>query len=156
MLFFLVLLTACGQSGNGQSTITTPSPAPTPAVTLDAYGTAIVFPNSVPLCIVSLVPNISVMLGALGLQGRVVGIDYYTNYPANLTSLPKVSDVNGKYDIEQIVALKPDLMLSYGPDTSSLIGRPGPLLAQGLECLAQIFHLDKFPGALPADCIGTV
>ena len=89
------------------------------------------------------------MLGALGLQGRVVGIDYYTNYPANLTSLPKVSDVNGKYDIEQIVALKPDLMLSYGPDTSSLIGRPGPLLAQ-------IFHLDKFPGALPADCTGTV
>src|SRR5438046_4634935 len=117
VFFFLVMLTACGQSGNSQSTTSTPSQTPTPTVTLDAYGTPIVVPTSAPQRIVSLVPNISEMLGALGLQERVVGIDYYTNYPANLTSLPKVSDVNGKYNIEQIVALKPDLVLSYGEDT---------------------------------------
>ena len=62
-------------------------------------------------------PNISEILGFLGLGGQVVGVDYYTNYPTNLTSLPKVSDVNGKYNVEQIVALKPDLVLSYGEDT---------------------------------------
>ena len=117
MFFFLVMLPACGQGGNNQSTASTPTQTPTPVVTLDAYGTPIVFPASAPQRIVSLVPNISEMLGALGLQGRVVGIDYYTNYPANLTSLPKVSDVNGKYNVEQIVALKPDLVLSYGEDT---------------------------------------
>ena len=112
VFFFLVMLTACGQSGNSQSTTTSPTQTSTPVVTQDAYGTPIVFPTSAPQRIVSLVPNISEILGALGLQGRVVGIDYYTNYPANLTSLPKVSDVNGKYNVEQIVALKPDLVLS--------------------------------------------
>lgn len=109
LLLLLVLLTACGQSGTTQ--------IPTPTVILDAYSTPIVFPTTAPQRIVSLVPNISEMLGALGLSGRVVGVDYYTNYPTALTSLPKVSDVNGKYNVEQIVALKPDLVLSYGQDT---------------------------------------
>jgi iron complex transport system substrate-binding protein len=117
LLFFLVLLTACGQSGNSSTSTSTPSQTPTPAITLDAYGTPIVFPATAPQHIVSLVPNISEILGALGLQGRVVGVDYYTNYPTDLTSLPRVSDVNGKYNVEQIVALKPDLVLSYGEDT---------------------------------------
>ena len=57
------------------------------------------------------------MLGALHLQGRVVAVDYYTTYPPDLASLPKVSGSNGKYNIEQIVALKPDLLLSYGGET---------------------------------------
>jgi iron complex transport system substrate-binding protein len=113
LLFFLVLLTACG--GTSQNSDSTPSQTPTE--TLDAYGTPIVFPAKAPQRIVSLVPNISEILGFLGLGGQVVGVDYYTNYPANLTSLPKVSDVNGKYNVEQIVALKPDLVLSYGEHT---------------------------------------
>ena len=117
MFFFLVMFPACGQGGNSQSTASTPSQTPTPAVKQDAYGTPIVFPASAPQRIVSLVPNISEMLGALGLQGRIVGIDYYTNYPTNLMSKPKVSDVNGKYNVEQIVTLKPALVLSYGEDT---------------------------------------
>ena len=57
------------------------------------------------------------MLGALHLQGRVIAVDYYTSYPPELASLPKVSDVNGKYNVEQIVALKPDLILSWGGET---------------------------------------
>ncbi len=113
LLFLLVLLTACG--GSNQSS--NPTPSQTPTVTLDAYGTPIVFPATAPQRIVSLVPNISEILGFLGLGGQVVGVDYYTNYPTNLTSLPRVSDVNGKYNVERIVALKPDLVLSYGEDT---------------------------------------
>ena len=113
LLFLLVLLTACG--GSSQNAI--PTPAQTPAATLDAYGTPIVFPATAPQRIVSLVPNMSEILGFLGVGGQVVGVDYYTNYPTNLTSLPKVSDVNGKYNVERIVALKPDLVLSYGEDT---------------------------------------
>ncbi len=37
-----------------------------------------------------------------------------TTYPAEMASLPKISDANGKYNLEQIVALKPDLVLSDG------------------------------------------
>lgn len=113
LLILLILLTACGGSSQNSS----PTPSQTPTVTLDAYGTPIVFPATAPKRIVSLVPNISEILGFLGLGGQVVGVDYYTNYPTALTSLPKVSDVNGKYNVERIVALKPDLVLSYGEDT---------------------------------------
>ena len=114
LLTLLVLLSSCGQS---TTTTSTTAPTATPTAALDAYGTPIIFPATAPQRIVSLTPNISEMLGALHLDSKVVGVDYYTNYPADLTSLPKVSDANGKYTIEQIVALKPDLVLSYGQDT---------------------------------------
>ncbi|HJT56941.1 MAG TPA: hypothetical protein VJ761_10625, partial [Ktedonobacteraceae bacterium] len=39
---------------------------------------------------------------------------------------------------------------------SNIIGRPGPRLVKGLQCLAQIIHSDKFPGALPDYCTGTM
>src|SRR5690348_9102131 len=115
-LSLFVLLAACGQgssnttSGSGSAT---PSPTPPPAVN-DYYGTPIVFSTTATQRIVSLVPSASEILGALNLQDRVVGADYYTAYPPALAKLPKVSDVNGKYNNEQIELLKPDLVLSYG------------------------------------------
>jgi iron complex transport system substrate-binding protein len=114
LLSCFVLLTACGQSSS-QATGTTPAPTTTPA--LDYYGTPIVFPTTAPRRIVSLLPNISEILGALNLQGRVVAVDYYTTYPPELASLPKISDASGKYNVEQIVALKPDMILSWGGET---------------------------------------
>ena len=39
---------------------------------------------------------------------------------------------------------------------SNLIGRPGPRLVEGLQCLAQAIHQASFSGALPAYCSGTV
>jgi iron complex transport system substrate-binding protein len=115
LLLLLVLLSACGQ--NTTTTASNTAPTATPTAALDAYGTPITYPTTAPQRIVSLTPNVSEMLGALHLDSKVVGVDYYTNYPADLTSLPKVSDANGKYTVEQIVALKPDLVLSYGQDT---------------------------------------
>jgi iron complex transport system substrate-binding protein len=114
LLSCFVLLTACGQSS---STATGAKPIPTPTAALDFYGTPIAFPTTAPQRIVSLLPNTSEILGGLNLQGRVVAVDYYTSYPPELASLPKVSDVNGKYNVEQIVALKPDLVLSWGGET---------------------------------------
>jgi iron complex transport system substrate-binding protein len=114
LLFCFVLLTACGQSSSPAAGA---KPTPTPTVALDFYGTPIAFPTTAPQRIVSLLPNTSEMLGALHLQGQVVAVDYYTSYPPELASLPRVSDVNGKYNVEQIVALKPDLILSWGGET---------------------------------------
>ena len=115
LLSFLVLLAACGQTPTS-STSSNATATPTP-VALDAYGTPVVYPKTAPQRIISLVPTTSEILGSLNLDSKVVGIDFYTNYPADLTSLPKVSDVNGKYNVERIVSLKPDLVLSYGADT---------------------------------------
>ena len=119
LLSFVLLLAACGQQSTttGSSTSTQTTPTPTPA--LDVYGTPIVVPKTAPQRIVSLVPSMSEILGALHLESRVVGIDYYTNYPASLTSRPKVSNANGVFNVEQIVALKPDLILSYGGETKT-------------------------------------
>jgi iron complex transport system substrate-binding protein len=89
----------------------------TPPPAADFYGTPITFPQKVPQRIVSLVAGTSEMLGALHLEHRVVGVDYYTDYPAALTSLLRVDDANGVYNVEQIVALKPDLVLSWGGET---------------------------------------
>ncbi len=119
-MFFLVLcsllllLSGCGQQG---TTTGGTSATPTATTALDVYGTPIVFPTKAPQHIVSLVPSTSEILGALHLDTRVVGVDYYTNYPASLAALPKVSSVDGKFNIEQIVKLKPDLVLSYGGET---------------------------------------
>jgi iron complex transport system substrate-binding protein len=114
-VFLLLLLCACGQTTTGGSTT---SSAPTPQPTaLDAYGKPIVFPKTAPQRIVSLTPGNSETLAALNLESRIVGVDYYTNYPASLTKLPKVSDVNGTFNVEKIASLKPDLVLSYGEET---------------------------------------
>ena len=113
LLSLLALLAACGQ-GSTSTTTGSSKPSPTPTIVNDYYGTPIVFPTTAPQRIVSLVPGASEILGALNLQSRVVGVDYYTAYPPALAKLPKVSDVNGKYNSEQIEILKPDLVLSYG------------------------------------------
>src|SRR5438270_11201011 len=112
LVSLVLLLAACGQG-----TSATPSTASTPTPPLDVFGTPIVFPKTPPQRIVSLLPSTSEILGALHLEQRVVAIDYYTNYPPSLTSKPKVSNANGVYNVEQIVALKPDLVLSYGGET---------------------------------------
>jgi len=113
LLSLFALLAACGQ-GSTNTTTGSSKPSPTPPAVNDYYGTPIVFPTTSPQRIVSLVPSASEILGALNLQDRVVGVDFYTAYPPVLAKLPKVSDVNGKYNNEQIELLKPDLVLSYG------------------------------------------
>ena len=112
LVSLVLLLAACGQG-----TSATPGTTPTPTPALDVFGTPIVFPRTPPQRIVSLLPSTSEILGALHLEQRVVAVDYYTNYPATLASKPKVSNANGIYNIEQIVNLKPDLVLSYGGET---------------------------------------
>ena len=116
LVLLLFGLAACGQTASS-GTGTLSMPAPTTTVALDVYGTPIVFPKTAPQRIVSLVSSTSEILGALHLERRIVGIDYYTDYPPALTSLPRVSNVDGKYNVEQIVALKPDLVLSWGAQT---------------------------------------
>jgi iron complex transport system substrate-binding protein len=116
LLSLLLLLAACGQSPSSSSTTSSTTPTATPTQTLDAYGTPITFPRTAPQRIISMVPTISDMLAALHLDRRVVAVDSYTVYPADLASLPKIS-TSGNYNVEKIVSLKPDLVLSYGEDT---------------------------------------
>jgi iron complex transport system substrate-binding protein len=93
-----------------------PTSAPTAipteaAITVeDGVGNVITF-ESAPQRIVSLAPNHTEVLYALGLGDRVVGVTEYCNYPPEAVEKPKVGDfVNA--DLELIVGLEPDLVLA--------------------------------------------
>lgn len=113
LLTLTLLTTACGTSS------VTASGPEQPLFAKDANGTAIVIPKQAPQRIVSLGPSDSDILGALHMDSRVVGVDTYTDYPADLASKQKVTDANGTANVEQIVGLKPDLVLSYGGETAT-------------------------------------
>ncbi|GER85040.1 MAG: ABC transporter substrate-binding protein [Thermogemmatispora sp.] len=111
LVLCFLLLAACGQSQSGGSAA---QPSPTPTAVRDIYGTPVVFPKTAPQRLISLVPSMSEILAALHLESRIVAVDYYTDYPTQLTRLPRISDANGDYNVERIVALHPDLVLSSG------------------------------------------
>ena len=69
--------------------------------------------NSAPARIVSHVPSITETLFALGLGDKIVGDSDYCDYPEAAKTKPKI----GGYftpNIEEIVALKPDIVLTDG------------------------------------------
>jgi iron complex transport system substrate-binding protein len=76
----------------------------------DLLGRRMVIPKD-PVRVVSLAPNITEIVYALGQSHRLVGATTYSDYPAEADMLPKV----GSYvhlDLERIVFLAPDLCLA--------------------------------------------
>ncbi len=95
----------------------------------DDRGVAVTFERS-PQRVVSLLPSLAETVCELGQCQRLVGVDRYTNWPASLKGLPRVG---GGLDpnIEQIVALRPDVVLMA---TSSRAGER--LRALGVKVVA--------------------
>lgn len=101
----------------------TPTGTYGPAPTTDGDGIAIKVPSTPPQRIVSLTPVDSEIVAALGASSRLVGIDHFTDYPPSILNLPVVTTVSGytsKVDVEKVIALKPDLVLSYGGETATI------------------------------------
>ena len=99
----------------------TPAPTPTPASTAPAFpvsvtddeGTAVTIQTE-PHKIVSLTPATTETLFALGVGSRVVGkVEDVANYPPDASSVPVVATFSG-VDVEQIVSLGADLVVSGG------------------------------------------
>jgi iron complex transport system substrate-binding protein len=72
--------------------------------------------------IVSLAPNVTEMLFFLGLGDRVIGRSDFCNYPAAAAKLPSVGGFTDT-SLEQIVALKPDLVVAYQGNSLELVGQ---------------------------------
>lgn len=66
-----------------------------------------------PERIVSLAPSNTEILFAIGAGDRVVGVDSFSDYPAEVKDLPKLGGLTDT-NYEQIVALEPDLALTIG------------------------------------------
>lgn len=114
ILLVPLALAACGSGSGGPSASATATEPTTPLIATDALGRPITIPASAPQRIISLEPSNSEILGALTVSARVIGVDNYTDYPADMAAKPKVTDNYGSANVEQIVALKPDLVLDYG------------------------------------------
>jgi iron complex transport system substrate-binding protein len=82
---FLVLLCACG-----------PQPPATP--------------HAQPKRIVSLSPSVTEILYGIGAWDLVVGVSEYCTYPSDVVNKPRLSGW-GNINLEQLMALKPDLVI---------------------------------------------
>ena len=98
-------------------------PVPSPQASATAAATAAAFPATLtdfqnrsvtipkrPERVVSIGPSITEFLFALGSGPRVVGVDDFSDEPAEASKLEKVGGI--KVNFEKVVSLKPDLVLS--------------------------------------------
>ena len=88
----------------------TASPAAPIAVRDDA-GRTVSFPQ-IPTRIVSLAPSQTEILFVLGLGDRLVAVNEWSDYPAEARSKPQVRGL--RPSLEQLVSLRPDLILTVG------------------------------------------
>ena len=84
-------------------------PSVTARVLTDHIGRRVEVPDQ-PRRIVSLAPNLTETLFALGLGDRVVGVSDFCDFPPEARSKPKVGGVINP-SVEAVVSLKPDLVL---------------------------------------------
>ena len=91
-----------------------PSPAPSFPVTLtDDEGTAVTIAAE-PQRIVSLTPATTEILFTIGAGDRIVGkVEDVADFPPEAAAIPIVARFDG-VDIEQVVVLEPDLVISAG------------------------------------------
>ena len=68
--------------------------------------------------IVSLAPNLTELIYAVGAESALVATVEYADYPAAAKQLPRVGDAF-RVDLERLVALKPDLVLVWTSGTSA-------------------------------------
>lgn len=66
-----------------------------------------------PKRIISLVPNVTEMIYAIGAGSRMVGVSSYDTYPPQVQALPKVGALVDP-NVEKILSLRPDLVIVYG------------------------------------------
>ena len=79
----------------------------------DDFGNLVKFDKS-PDTIISLSPNNTEILYALGLGDKVIGITSDSDYPEQVLLVEKIGDLNG-INLDRIIELNPDLVLVYGP-----------------------------------------
>ncbi|WP_309570457.1 ABC transporter substrate-binding protein [Deinococcus sp.] len=83
-----------------------------------------------PMRIISMLPSTSETVCALNVCDRLVGVDQYSDFPAQLSKVPKVGDLFTP-NVEAIVAQKPDVVL-----VSKYSKLDGPLTQAGITVVA--------------------
>jgi len=96
------IITACSPQATSLSATSTYT---------DGLGREVTIQNN-PQRIISLSASNTEILFAVGAGDQVVGRDEFSNYPVEAENIPSVGGSMGKYSMEQIAALEPDLILA--------------------------------------------
>jgi iron complex transport system substrate-binding protein len=89
---------------------------------MDDLGHPFPLPAAAPRRIVSMAPNVTEILFALGLGGRVVGVTRFCDYPPETQSLPKIGGLVDP-NVEIIRSLDPDLVIAFRGNPLRLVER---------------------------------
>ncbi len=95
-----------------------------------------------PEHIISLAPNITETIYALGLGDKLVGVTSYCRYPEAARALPKIGGF-GQFNYEAIVTLRPDLVIlhkEYDIEKERLASLGIPILETGSYFIADILE----------------
>ncbi len=103
--------TAAPQASATPAAPATAAPGGSAVTVTDDAGRAVTIPAP-PARIVSLAPSTTEIAFALGLGTRVVAVDTFSDYPPEAKALTKVN--TSPLNMEQVVGLKPDLILAAG------------------------------------------
>jgi iron complex transport system substrate-binding protein len=103
--------------------------------------------------VITLSPNLTEMLFAIGVGDRIIGADDFSNYPAGAQAIPKVGGLQP--NLEKIVQLEPDLVLASTegnhPNLAKALASAGiPLYVVRTDRLAHIAPAMQRLGALLA------
>ena len=111
VVLLAVLLLTLASCGGAVSVSPSPSVAasPFPATLSDFQNRSVTVPSR-PERLVSIGPSITAFLFALGAGPRVVGVDDFSDEPAEAATREHVGGI--KVNFEKVVALKPDLVFS--------------------------------------------
>lgn len=122
VLALLLLLSACAQTAETPVTqADTATEAQTeetagqtqyPLEITDGLGNSVRLDKE-PEKIVSLAPNVTEILFALGLGDKIAGTSEFSDYPAEAAEIETVGGAMG-FDMERITALEPDLVITNG------------------------------------------
>lgn len=119
-----VLLALSGEAGCRSDSATTGSGAADSTVT-DALGRAVTFPHP-PARVLTLAPNLTEIVYAVGASARLAGASPSDTYPAAVAALPRFSTY--PLDHEGVVALEPELLLATDQVNSPADAAPFDLL----------------------------
>lgn len=112
----VLLLAACGEeeakttTESSETTEATQETAQFPVTLTDAIGKEVTLEKT-PERIISLIPSNTEILFGLGLNDQIIGVNDNDNYPPEAAEKEKVGGI--EFNLEQIIALKPDLVLAH-------------------------------------------
>ena len=78
--------------------------------------------GSPPQRIISLAPNVTEILFALGLENKIIGVTRYCNYPQQAQTKNRIGGMIDP-DLEKIIELQPDLIIAFRGNPLRLVQR---------------------------------